>query len=68
MPERNGRRKLVQPGELSQTTDQGIEIPVPKRKDFFGLLDKAARKRGDDTGSTGTGRGSRPARQTSEPS
>lgn len=41
---RNGNRSLAREGEPSQTTDKGLEIPVPKRKDFFGLLNKAAKK------------------------
>lgn len=28
----------------TQKTESGLEIPVPKRKSVFGLLDKAARK------------------------
>jgi hypothetical protein len=44
MPKRNGRRSLVREGEPSQTTDQGVEIPIPKRKDVLGLFDKAARR------------------------
>ncbi len=45
MPERNGKRKLEQPSELSQTTKQGLEIPVPKTEDFDRPLKRAARKR-----------------------
>jgi len=33
----NGKRE-------TQRTKTGYEIPVPKRKDVFGLLDKAAKK------------------------
>ncbi len=33
---------LSRPGEPSQRTKTGIVIPVPKREEFFGLLDKAA--------------------------
>lgn len=28
----------------TQKTEQGYEIPVPKRKDVFDILDKAAKK------------------------
>jgi len=38
MPKKNGKRD-------TQKTEQGFEIPVPKRKDVFDLLDKAATKR-----------------------
>ena len=38
MPKKNGKRD-------TQKTEQGFEIPVPKRKDVFDLLDKAASKR-----------------------
>ncbi len=48
MPERNGRRKLVQPDEPSQTTPGGLEIPIPKRATVDRLLRKAARKRPPD--------------------
>ena len=44
MPEKNGKRKLVREGEPSQRTKTGLEIPVPTREEFFGLLDKAAKK------------------------
>ncbi len=37
-------RPLVRKDELSQKTEKGLEIPVPKRRDFFGALDKAAKK------------------------
>jgi hypothetical protein len=45
MPTRNGKRKLVQPGEPSQITPGGLEIPVPKRADVDRLLRKAAKRR-----------------------
>ena len=38
MPDKNGKRD-------TQKTEQGYEIPVPKREDVFDLLDKAATKR-----------------------
>jgi hypothetical protein len=37
MPDKNGKRD-------TQRTDEGYEIPVPKRKDVFDALDKAAKK------------------------
>jgi hypothetical protein len=40
-------RRLVREGELSQTTDKGLEIPVPKRDEFFNALDKATKKNSD---------------------
>ena len=36
---------LTRPGEPKQRTRTGIEIPVPKRGDFFGMVDKAATTR-----------------------
>ena len=42
MPARNGKRPLVRKGEPTQKTKTGLEIPIPKREEFFGLLDKAA--------------------------
>jgi hypothetical protein len=45
MPKRNGKRPLVREGEPRQRTKEGVEIPIPTRKDVFDLLDKAARKR-----------------------
>jgi len=38
MPKKNGKRD-------TQKTEQGYEIPVPKRKDVFDVLEKAAEKR-----------------------
>ena len=37
MPKDNGKRD-------TQRTETGHEIPVPKRKDFFGLLDRITKK------------------------
>lgn len=53
MPKDNGKRD-------TQRTKQGYEIPVPKRKDVFDALDKAA-SRSDDP-AAGTGTSSRPKR------
>ena len=41
------RKRLVREGEPSQKTDKGLEIPVPKRDEFFDALDKASRKKRD---------------------
>ncbi len=38
------KRSLTREGEPSQKTEKGLEIPVPKADEFFGLLKKAARK------------------------
>lgn len=42
-----GRKKipLVRPGEPKQKTRKGLEIPVPKRDEFFGPLEEATRKK-----------------------
>jgi hypothetical protein len=40
-------RRLVREGESSQKTDDGLEIPVPKRDEFFDALDKASKKNSD---------------------
>lgn len=45
MPSKNGRKPLVRKGERKQKTKSGLEIPVPKTKDFDRLLGKAATKR-----------------------
>lgn len=37
-------RPLFRKDEPSQKTREGLEITVPKRRDFFGALDKAAKK------------------------
>ena len=58
MPKRNGKRPLVREGEPSQETEQGLEIPIPERRDVFDLLDKAAKKREKDEPS-GRGKGKR---------
>jgi hypothetical protein len=35
---------LAREGEPSQTTDKGLEIPVPERGELFGFLDRVIRK------------------------
>jgi hypothetical protein len=40
-------KRLVRKGEPSQKTDKGLEIPVPKRDEFFDALDKASKKNSD---------------------
>lgn len=52
MPKRDGKRD-------TQRTKQGYEIPVPKRKDVFELLDKAAKKRDEDEEPSESDRGKR---------
>jgi hypothetical protein len=37
-------KRLSREGEPSQKTEQGLEIPTPTRKEFFGALKKAAKK------------------------
>lgn len=37
-------KRLVREGEPSQKTEKGLEIPVPKRGEFFDALDKASKK------------------------
>jgi hypothetical protein len=44
MPKRSDR-PLVREGEPKQTSDKGLEIPVPKTEDFDRLLRKAAIQR-----------------------
>ena len=56
MPEKNGKRD-------TQRTEQGYEIPVPKRDDVFDVFNKAAKKKGRPTGSE-----SRKKRKPSGPS
>ena len=36
-------RRLVKEGEPSQKTEKKLEIPVPKRGEFFGNLGKVAK-------------------------
>lgn len=38
------RKRFVKEGEPSQKTEKGLEIPIPKRDEFFGALDKASKK------------------------
>ena len=44
MPDKPNKRSLAREGEPSQKTEKGLEIPVPKADEFFGLLKKATRK------------------------
>jgi hypothetical protein len=61
MPDKNGRRKLVRGDEPSQETEQGLAIPVPKRKSVMDLFDRAATKREVKPGTTrGKGKRSNP--------
>ena len=43
MADKHGKR-LVRSDEPSQRTEKGLEIPVPKRDEFFNALDKASKK------------------------
>jgi hypothetical protein len=49
-------KPLVDKGEPSQTTERGLEIPVPERGEVFGLLDKAAKKRDQKPSARGKGK------------
>ncbi len=42
------KRSLVREDEPSQKTEKGLEIPIPKADEFFGLLRKATRKAASD--------------------
>jgi hypothetical protein len=53
------RRRLVREGEPSQKTDKGLEIPVPKRDEFFDALNKASKKNSDQEKPSRSGRGKR---------
>lgn len=57
MSEKNGKRD-------TQRTEQGYEIPVPKREDVFDVFDKAAKKKDRSR----EGSRSRKRRKPSEPS
>ena len=46
MANKHKQRSLAREGEPSQKTEKGLEIPVPTKDDFFGLLDKATKKKG----------------------
>lgn len=39
-------KRLIREGEPSQKTDKGLEIPIPKADEFFGLLKRTVRKVG----------------------
>lgn len=45
MPKQNGRKSLVREGEESQTTEQGVEIPVPSKEQVMDVFKRATRKR-----------------------
>ena len=59
MPTKNGRKPLTRKGEPTQKTDEGVEIPVPKRGDVMDLLGKAATKREPSRSEKGKRRTSR---------
>ena len=50
---------LSREGEPSQTTDKGLEIPVPERKELFGFLDRVTRKGASEPPGRGKRRSSR---------
>lgn len=35
------QKPLIRDGEPSETTREGVEVPIPKRDEVFGLLGKA---------------------------
>lgn len=39
------QKPLTREGEPSQTTEHGLEIPVPERDELFGALGKVIKKR-----------------------
>jgi len=45
VPETHKQRSLAREGEPSQKIEKGLEIPLPTKDDFFGLLDKATKKK-----------------------
>lgn len=45
MPKKNGRKPLTREGEPKQRTQEGLEIPVPKREEVMDLFNRAAKKR-----------------------
>jgi hypothetical protein len=47
MADKRNKRSLAREGEPSQETEKGLEIPVPKRGEFFDALDKASKKNSD---------------------
>ncbi len=44
MADKRKKRSLVREGEPSQTTPNGLEIPIPTHEDFSRLLDKATER------------------------
>jgi len=44
MADKPNKCSLAREGEPSQKSDKGLEIPVPKADEFFGLLKKATRR------------------------
>jgi hypothetical protein len=50
---RNGQRSLAREGEPSEKTpNSDLEVPVPTRDEFFGLLGKAATTPPDEDDTT----------------
>lgn len=50
------RRSLVRPGEPSQKTRKGLEIPVPTRKEVTEFFGKVIRKQTPAPSSSGRGK------------
>ena len=57
MADKRKKRPLVREGEPSQKTEKGLEIPVPTKDEFFGLLDKATKKKESRGKPSQSGRG-----------
>lgn len=47
-------KTLTRPGERSQRTKKGLEIPVPTREEFFRNLGETTRKRPAKPSQSGT--------------
>jgi len=45
MADKRKQHSLAREGKPSQKTEKGLEIPLPTKDDFFGLLDKATKKK-----------------------
>jgi hypothetical protein len=58
MPEKR-ERSLARRDEPSQTTEQGLEIPVPERSEVMDLFSRAAKKRSPAGYSSRSARGKR---------
>ncbi len=43
MADKPNKRSLAREGEPSEKTEKGLEVPIPKRGEFFGNLKKVAK-------------------------